>query len=82
MSNVLVGGVEKNKAASMFFIDYLGSMQKVPFAAHGYGSFFVMGLFDKNYHKGMNVQEGIELMKKAVSEIQKRLVLNAPHFIG
>eukprot|EP01105_Mastigella_eilhardi_P022436 TRINITY_DN5517_c0_g1_i1.p2 TRINITY_DN5517_c0_g1~~TRINITY_DN5517_c0_g1_i1.p2 ORF type:complete len:202 (+),score=69.31 TRINITY_DN5517_c0_g1_i1:46-651(+) len=76
MCNVLLGG----KEGDMYFVDYLGSMHKVPYAAHGYGSFFVMGIFDKYWRPDMTLAEGIELMKVVVQEVQRRLVLNTPSF--
>lgn len=32
---------------SLYWIDYLGTIAEVPFAAHGYGSYFVLSLFDR-----------------------------------
>ena len=37
-----LGGVPK-----LFWIDYLGTMVEVPFAAHGYGSYFALSLLDR-----------------------------------
>ncbi|KAH3743412.1 20S proteasome subunit beta type 2 [Pelomyxa schiedti] len=81
MCNVLIGGLDKGNKSSLYFVDYLGNMQRVPFAAHGYGGMFVLGLFDKYWRKDMTLPEGLELLQRAVAEIQKRLLLNAPHFI-
>ncbi len=54
--NLLVGGVDVSKAAlqeneagepKLYWIDYLGTMAEVPFAAHGYGSYFALSLLDR-----------------------------------
>jgi len=31
----------------LYWIDYLGTMAPVPFAAHGYGSYFALSLLDR-----------------------------------
>ena len=39
-TNLLLGGVQDGKA-SLYFIDYIGAKQEMPFAAHGYASMFL-----------------------------------------
>ena len=60
--NLLVGGFDTSKAAvvdgqeelggepKLYWIDYLGTMAEVPFAAHGYGSYFALSLLDRYVH--------------------------------
>lgn len=57
--NLLVGGFDTSKAAivegqeelggtpKLYWVDYLGTMVEVPFAAHGYGSYFALSLLDR-----------------------------------
>lgn len=57
--NLLVGGFDTSVAAveegreelggapKLYWIDYLGTMAEVPFAAHGYGSYFALSLLDR-----------------------------------
>ncbi len=46
--NLLVGGYDTaEKSPHLYWIDYLGTMASVPFAAHGYGSYFALGLLDR-----------------------------------
>jgi 20S proteasome subunit beta 4 len=46
--NLLVGGFDTAaESPHLYWIDYLGTMASVPFAAHGYGSFFALGLLDR-----------------------------------
>lgn len=53
MVNMLLGGFDPTSQESeLYFIDYLGSFQKVPFATHGYGGFFCMGIMDRFHRKG------------------------------
>lgn len=79
--NLLVAGYDtQNNEAELHYIDYLATHAKVPYGAHGYGGFFVLGLMDRIYKKDVPLEEGIEMMKKCVAEIQKRLVVNLPAF--
>lgn len=46
--NLLLGGYDTStQDPHLYWIDYLGTMTEVPFAAHGYGSYFVLGLLDR-----------------------------------
>lgn len=76
-------GGENNggEKAQLYFIDYLSSMQKVPYGAHGYGSYFTLSIMDKYYKRDMTVNEALGLLKKCINEIQTRLLLNTPQFI-
>ncbi len=79
--NLLMGGYyPESKSASLYYMDYLGTMAEVPFGAHGYGSHFILGILDKAHRPDMSLPEAEELLKKCFSEIQKRLVINLPSF--
>lgn len=46
--NLLVGGYDTAaESPHLYWIDYLGTMASVPFAAHGYGSYFALSLLDR-----------------------------------
>jgi 20S proteasome subunit beta 4 len=46
--NLLVGGYDTaTNTPHLYWIDYLGTLIEVPFAAQGYGSYFVLSLFDR-----------------------------------
>ena len=49
--NLLIGGYDDEDQASLYYMDYLASSVKVPFAVHGYGAMIVLGLLDRYYHK-------------------------------
>lgn len=78
--NLLLAGYD-NQKPSLYYIDYLSSMQPVEYGAHGYGSYFALSTMDKYYHKDLSLDEAKDLMKKCLTEIKKRLVVNAPNFI-
>ena len=79
--NLLLGGYDTRQDQShLYFMDYLGTMAAVPYAAHGYGSFFILGLLDHLYRPAMSREEAVELLTKCVQEIQKRFLINLPSF--
>lgn len=63
---------------SLYYLDYLGTHQKINYGAQGYCSYFVLSVFDKYYKDNMTVEEGKELMKKALDQIKQRFTV-APH---
>jgi len=79
--NLLLGGFDEKEGASMYYLDYLGSMHKMPFGAHGMASKFVLGLFDRYYKEGLSLEDGIKLADLAIAEVQKRFLISQPTFI-
>ena len=57
MVNLLMAGYDKTEGPSLFFMDYLASMNKCPFAAHGYGAFFSLAILDRFYTEGEYYKE-------------------------
>jgi len=53
MVNLLMAGFDKEAGPELYFMDYLASLNKVPFGAHGYGSMFTVSIMDRHYHPGM-----------------------------
>lgn len=46
--NLLLGGYDTNThTPHLYWMDYLGTLSEVPFAAHGYGSYFALSLLDR-----------------------------------
>lgn len=81
MANLLMGGFDtEGKTASLYYMDYLGTMAEVPYGAHGYGSHFILGILDKEHKPDMPLEEAETLLVKCFSEIQKRLIINMPCF--
>jgi len=80
MVNLLLAGVEEDGKPSLYFMDYLASMVKEKFAAHGYGSFFIYSTLDKNYKENMTKEETIELLKLCIKEVQSRFIVNLNAF--
>lgn len=66
---MLVAGYDEGEGPSLFFMDYLASCVKLPFAIHGYGSYFGLSICDKYYKKDMNEAEAMSLLNKIIQEV-------------
>merc|ERR1712025_58467 len=79
--NLLMAGFDnESEECELYTLDYLASMVKAPFAAHGYGGFFTTAIMDRDYRKDMSQDEAYDLLKACVREVQKRLIINLPNF--
>lgn len=67
--------------AAMYYVDCYGALQRVRYAAHGYGALFTLGLMDRVWRKNMTFDEGMELMKMCVRETQNRMATHCPKYI-
>ncbi len=79
--NLLLGGFDPKEGPELFYMDYLASMVKVPYAVHGHGGFVTLGILDSQYKPGMNVDEAVNLLKNCVKELQKRFVVTNDRFV-
>jgi len=79
--DMLLGGYDADVGPSLYFIDYLASMQKLDKGAHGYAGFFVNSLLDAHWKPGMTVDEGLALMALCTQEMKTRFSINMPNWI-
>ncbi|XP_032788145.2 proteasome subunit beta type-2 [Daphnia magna] len=80
MVNFLLAGYSERTGPELYWMDYLASMIKTPFATHGYGGMFSIGIMDRYYRPDLTEEEAYDILKKCVAEIQKRLIINLPNF--
>lgn len=67
---MLIAGYDDEPVGpSLYFMDYLSALVKVPFAIHGYGSYFGLSICDKYYKKDMNETEALALLNKIIAEV-------------
>jgi len=66
--NLLLGGHDESAGPSLYHMDYLAAMVKIPFAAHGYGSFFSLSTLDRHWKPDMNKDEVLSLLKTCIAE--------------
>ena len=80
--NMLLGGVDADdKVPSLYWLDYMGTLQKLDYSAAGYASNFVLSTLDCHWKPDMTVEEGLELMKKCIAELHVRFMINQPKFL-
>ena len=74
------GAADESGGASLYFIDYLASMQRLPFACQGYAGHFLLGLLDNQWRPDMTRDEARALLDQCIEQLQQRFVLGAPQF--
>lgn len=50
--NLLLAGHDDADGPGLYYMDYLASLAKAPFAAHGYGAFLTLSILDRHYRPG------------------------------
>ena len=65
---------ESPPAAHLFYLDYLGTLQAVPYGCHGYGTTFVVAMLDRLWRPDLTAQEGLDLMQKCCNEVKHRII--------
>lgn len=65
----------------MYYLDYFGSLQKVEYTAHGYGSYFCLSTLDNKCHNKLKETEGIEIAKLICDQLKLRFLINQPKFM-
>lgn len=75
--NLLLGGYDQTSSEShLYWLDYLGTIARIPYAAHGYASYLTLSTLDRYHDPNMTVEEGLRLLRRCVNELEKRLVIN------
>lgn len=75
--NVLLGGYDvKTNTPSLNWIDYLGTQTELPYGAHGYAAFYCTSLLDKHYRPDMNLEEGLDLLRRSLKELETRMPID------
>lgn len=77
--NVLIAGCD-SQGPKLYWIDYLGSMQQVTKAAHGYGAHFLYGIMDHYYKKDFDYETGETVIKSCINELKTRFLVNMVKF--
>ena len=70
--NLLLGGFDVPlESPHLYWIDYLGTLATVPYAAHGYGAYFALSTLDAHWEEEMEREKGIEVLKMCLAEVKK-----------
>jgi 20S proteasome alpha/beta subunit len=62
----------------LYWLDEYGSLQKLQYGAHGYGSNFILSILDNGYRPNMSREEAIELMRDCFLQLRSRYIFNSP----
>merc|ERR1711988_315742 len=73
--DLLIGGWDEDAGPSLYYLDYLASMQKVPYACHGYAGYFCTSTIDRYYTPNLSLEEGMDILRKCVHEIKTRFLV-------
>ncbi|KAJ1726459.1 Proteasome subunit beta type-4 [Coemansia biformis] len=74
--NILVIGYDgKGGEGSVYWIDYLAGMAKVPYAAHGYCAYFVYSVLDREYSPDITLEQGLDLIKQCFVALKMRFLI-------
>lgn len=80
-TNIILGGWNKDtNTPEMYWIDYLATLCELPYGVHGHPQMFTLGLLDRYYRPDMSEEEGVDLLKKCVKEINMRFAGSLQHF--
>ena len=79
--NCLLAGYDSVTSQPLLFhMDHLATSVQLPFAMHGYGQFVSTSIMDRSYRPDSTLAEGLDLLRKVIAEIHKRLIINMPTF--
>lgn len=75
--NLLLGGFDPIKEKpELYWIDYLASSAKVPYAAHGYAQYYCLSLLDKHHHPDIDFEQGMKILRMCTDELKRRLPID------
>ena len=75
--NLLLGGFDlPSSSPALYWIDYLGTLATVPFAAHGYGAHFCLSTMDRYHSPDMSLDEGLLLLRRCIGELKQRFIVD------
>ncbi|KIW26250.1 uncharacterized protein PV07_09363 [Cladophialophora immunda] len=75
--NLLLGGVDPiTREPSLYWLDYLASSVKVPYACHGYAQYYCLSILDKHHHPDISFEQGMKILRMCTDELQRRLPID------
>jgi len=72
IAHMLVGGVDNNKGAQLYSIDWLGTVTEEKYTASGSGSPYAVTLLESEYSRDISKKDAIKLAVKAVNAAMRR----------
>lgn len=78
--NMIIGGYDAGEGAQLYFLDYMGSSQKMEYAAHGYAGYFIFSTLDAHWKPNMTLEEALTLARTCIKELSTRFLVHQPVF--
>lgn len=79
-ANCLFASFDEREGSGLYYLDYLGTLQKVNYTAHGYCAAFTLSLMDKVYLDNITEEQAIELAKQCADLLARRFRIFMPKF--
>jgi 20S proteasome subunit beta 4 len=80
--NALLGGYDATKSTqALYWLDYLGTLQKVPYGCQGVATNFCLSIMDRACLPGQSKEQALDIIKNCIKETQKRFLPSQPNFI-
>ncbi|CAG9313678.1 PSMB2_1 [Blepharisma stoltei] len=79
-TDMLLAGFDES-GPSLYYLDYLGVVQKIRVGSHGHAGSFILGLLDNWWGPNITLDEAKEIAKKCVNEVKTRFLVAQPEFI-
>ena len=58
---------------SLYVMDYMASLAKTNFGAHGYAANFILSVMDREWRKGIDLAQALDIARKCIHELKTRL---------
>jgi 20S proteasome alpha/beta subunit len=62
----------------LFWLDEYGSLQNIPYGAHGHGANFCLSILDQGYRPDLSLEEATKLLRDCFQQLRTRYVINSP----
>jgi len=97
--NVLIGGYDTKKKTAgkksktkedggngsvLYYLDYMGTLQKVKYGAQGYAAYFTLSIMDSEYPattEQCTEADAIKIVENCITELGKRFMMDQSAFI-
>ena len=66
-TNLLLAGFDQGEGPALYWCDYLATLHHMNICGTGYGSYFVLSLFDKLWRPDLTEADALDMMKKGES---------------
>jgi 20S proteasome subunit beta 4 len=79
--NILLVGFDKFIGSSLYYIDYMGTLQRMDYCVLGYASFFLFSFLDRRYKPKMKIKEVLDIVIQSTLILKKRFIINQINFL-